>query len=107
MSESNAIQEVGDRPGFGDDRGRAPDGTFAIKVGNGALEFSDVDLSDPVPMGRQIVETAGFSPVEEFLIFAVSPERRLTEVKLDETIDIRGDGEERFLIFRCDRSWRG
>lgn len=107
MGESNAIQEVGDRPGCGEDRGKALDGTFAIKVGNGALEFSDVDLSDPVPLGRQIIEAAGLSPVEEFLVFAVSPERRLTEVRLDETVDIRGGGEKRFLIFRCDRSWRG
>ena len=107
MSESNVVQEVGDRPGCDEDRGKALDGTFAIKVGNGALEFRDVDLSDPVPTGRQIIEAAGLSPVEEFLIFGVSPERRLTEVKLDDTVDIRGYGEESFLIFRCDRSWRG
>lgn len=107
MSESNLVQEVGDRPGCGEDSGKAPDGTFAINVGNDALEFRDVDLGDPVPMGRQIIEAAGLSPVEEFLVFAVSPERRLTEVKLDDTVDIRGDGEESFLIFRCDRSWRG
>ena len=107
MSESNLIQEVGDRPGCGKDRGQAPDGTFAIKVGNDSLEFGDVDLSDPVPTGRQIIESAELCPAEEFLLFVVSPDRRLTEVKLDETVDIRGHGEEHFLIFRSDRSWRG
>ena len=62
MSESNLVQEVGDRPGCGEDRGKARNGTFAINVGNDALEFRYVDLSDPVPMGRQIIEAAGPQP---------------------------------------------
>ena len=107
MDESNPITE--DRKHQRDcmDRGKAPDGAFAIMVGNEALEFRDVDLSDPVPTGRQMIEAAKLSPVEEFLLFAVSHERRLTEVKLDETVDIRGDAKELFLVFKSDRSWRG
>ena len=107
MSESNLIVEDRDHPRGCVDRGGAPDGAFTIKVGNDALEFRDVDLSDPVPTGRQMIEAAKFSPAEEFLLFIVSPDRRLTEVKLDETVDIRGKGEEHFLIFKSDRSWRG
>ncbi len=107
MDESNPITE--DRNHLRDsvDCGKAPDGAFTIKVGNDALEFQDVDLSDPVPTGRQIIEAAKLGPVEAFLLFAVSHDRRLREVKLDETVDIRGDAKELFLVFKSDRSWRG
>lgn len=107
MSNNNLVVEDRDRPGRGKDRRQAPAGTFTIKVGNDVLEFRDLDLTDPVPTGRQIIEATGFGPAEEFLIFAVSHDRRLTEVKLDETVDTRRRGEERFLIFKSDRSWRG
>ena len=76
-------------------------------MGNEALEFRPLALTDPVPTGRQIIENAGFSPAEEYLVFAVSHDRRLTELKLDQTTDIRGPGKEQFLIFHSDRSWRG
>ena len=88
-------------------RGHPPDRVFEFHVGNGALEFRKEELSDPVPTGRQIIETAGFSPAEEYLIFQVSHDRRLTELKLDETTDLRGGHEARFIIFQSDRSWRG
>lgn len=85
----------------------SPDLLHTIQVGNEALTFRELELSDPAPTGRQIIEAAGFSAVEEFLIFEVSRDRRLTELKLDGTIDLRGRGKERFIIFKSDRSWRG
>ncbi len=107
MDERNLV--VDDRKHQSDcmGRGKEPDGAFAIKVGNDALEFQDVGLNDPVPTGRQMIEAARLSPVEDFLLFAVSHDRRLTEVKLDETVDIRDDAKELFLVFKSDRSWRG
>ena len=84
-----------------------PDGAFTLNVGNDALEFRSLDLIDPVPTGRQIIQAAGFGPAEQFLVFSVARGRRLKEVKLDETVDVRGRDDERFLIFRSDQSWRG
>lgn len=81
--------------------------TFTIRIGNADLEFRDLHINDPRPVGRQIIETAGFRPAEEYLLFEISPERRLKELALDETVDIRGQDRERFLVFRSDRSWRG
>ena len=77
-----------------------------IEVGNNLLEFRPVTLEDPVPTGQQIIKASGFRPVEEHLIFAVAPDRCLTELNLDKTVDIRKNVEPRFLIFRSDRSWR-
>ena len=107
MNEGIVIDEVHERAGSGEERRKVPDPCFTIEVGNAALEFRNLALSDPVPTGRQIIEAAKLSPVEEFLLFAVSHERWLTEVKLDETVDIRGHAKERFLVFKSDRSWRG
>lgn len=84
-----------------------PDREFAIQVGNKALEFRQLTFVDPLPIGRQIIDAAGFGPVEEFLVFEVSPDRRLTELQLDQTTDLRGRRDKQFIIFKSDRSWRG
>ena len=99
MSTSTVIE---DRKGH-----RPPGKTNKIEIGNADLEFRSVELTDPVPTGRQIIKAGGFSPAEEFLIFGVSREPCLTEIKLDETVDLRDPGKERFIIFKSDRSWRG
>ncbi len=107
MDERNLVVEDRNHPRDGVEREKGPSGTFTINVGNDALEFQGVDMKDPVPTGRQIIEAAKLGPVEAFLLFAVSHDRRLSEVKLDETVDIRGDAEKLFLVFKNDRSWRG
>lgn len=106
MSEGEVIEEQQDRA---QDLGHklAPEGRVAIQVGNEFMKFQTVKLSDPVPTARQIINAAGFGPAEDYLIFAVSHDRGLIELKLDQTTEILGRGQERFLIFKSDRSWRG
>ncbi len=106
MRQGNLAEEIRTHPICGRDQGQDLDETTTIKLGNNALEFSDLKITDPMPTGRQIIEAGGFEPAEEFLIFLVSPDHWISEVKLDETVDIRGHGEEQFLIFKSDRSWR-
>lgn len=79
---------------------------FMTKLGNEHLEFYELSLSDPTPTARQIIDAAGFTPVDEHLIFEVSHGRRLSELQLDEVTDLRDQGKK-FIIFRNDRSWRG
>ena len=108
MSEGKLMaHERGESGDSEDGLKRPPDRLFEIHFGNEALEFRELNLSDPVPTARQIIEAGGFHPAEEFLIFEVSHDHRLTELKLDQTIDLRGRGDERFIIFKSDRSWRG
>ena len=97
MSEKNVIEQESKQP---------PCGKFVIEVGDEALKFRELKFTDPVPTGRQIIRAARFSPPEEYLLFGVSHDRRLTELKLDQTTDTR-KRHARFLIFRSDRSWRG
>jgi hypothetical protein len=107
MSDSEAMtRKRGDEEG-GDGHKHPPDGVFTASVGNEGLEFSALEFTDPVPTARQIITAAGFHPAEEHLIFRVSRDRRLRELELDQTTDLRDRHEERFIIFRSDRSWRG
>ena len=107
MSNSNVVETQCEQPCGHEGRKQRRVEKCTIRVGNEFLEFRTLELADPVPSGRQIIEIAGFRPLEECLIFEISHDRRLTELKLDQTTDIRRYREARFLIFRSDRSWRG
>lgn len=80
--------------------------TYPIQLGNEHLEYRPAAISDPVPTGRQLLETAGALPTAEHLIFQVLGNGLLEELRPDETVDLRASGIERFLTFRSDRSFR-
>lgn len=107
MSDNSLVKSQCEQPCGHEDHKRRRVEKCTIQVGNGLLEFRALELADPVPSGRQIIDIAGFKPPEEFLIFEISHDRRLTELKLDQTTDISRYREARFLIFGSDRSWRG
>lgn len=78
--------------------------TDCIMVGDADLEFKDVHLDDPVPTGRQILEKSGHHPTTQYLLFAWLKDGALDPIRLDETVDIRHRGVEKFIAFRTDRS---
>ncbi|WP_108519113.1 multiubiquitin domain-containing protein [Bradyrhizobium algeriense] len=61
---------------------------------------------DPVVTGEQILETAKLFPTDEYLIFLKLQDGQLDEIRLDETVDLRTEGIERFITFKSDRSFR-
>ena len=63
-------------------------------------------VNDPVLTGRQLLNLAGKRPVEEHLVYYFTPSGVLEDISLEETVDLRGEGAERFLTFRSDRSFR-
>jgi hypothetical protein len=63
-------------------------------------------VSDPVITGLQLLDTAGKRPSDEFLIFQKLHSGQLEEIRLDETVDLRQRGIERFITWRSDRSFR-
>lgn len=81
-------------------------GAFVIKVAGADLRFRDVSIVDPVPTGRQIIEAAGGQPPDEFIAIQYLPDRDLEELDLDETVDVRTAGAERFIVVRSDRTFR-
>ena len=88
--------------------GRTPreHGPYRIQFGNERLEYRAAVINDPVPTGRQLLETAAALPATEHLVFRVLANGLLEELRLDETTDLRTAGVEKFLVFRSDRSFR-
>jgi ferredoxin len=64
------------------------------------------EVSDPVITGRQLLDEAAKRPVDEHLIFQYLHNGQLEEIRLDETVDLRQPGLEKFLTFKSDRSFR-
>ena len=79
---------------------------YRIAVSDESLNFRDITLSDPVPLGRQILEAASARPVDEFSLFALMPDGDFEDVRLDEQFDLRSLGIERFVYFRTDRTFK-
>ena len=81
---------------------------FPVSVANANFDFraGGIELEDPKVTGRQLLETAGFRPAEEHLIFQVLDNGAIEEIRLDETVELREDGGELFIAFESDRSFR-
>lgn len=70
------------------------------------LQFRQTEIDDPVPTGRQVLAAAGLDPHDDFALFLIQPSGDFEEVRLDETVDIRGRGIEKFIAFNSDRMFR-
>lgn len=81
-------------------------GPYGVLVGDEKLEFRPVVIANPVPIGRQVLHAAGVRDVVEHILFFMKQNGMLQEVGLDQAVDLRTAGAERFLVFRSDRSFR-
>jgi hypothetical protein len=79
---------------------------YRIEYAQDNLKFRTLDLSDPVPLGRQILEAAAAKPIEDFSLFAILPNGDFEDVLLDEPFDLRKRGAERFVAFDTDRIFK-
>lgn len=79
---------------------------YRIMVLDEQLAERHLDLSDPVPTGRQILRAAGVRPVADHSIYAILSSGEFEDLRLDETYDLRERGAERFVIFLTDRSFK-
>lgn len=62
--------------------------------------------NDPVVTGQQLLDLAGKRPTDEFIIFQLLHDGQLEEIRLDETVDLRRSGIEKFITWQSDRSFR-
>lgn len=79
---------------------------YQIEFALGDLNFRAVDMSDPVPLGRQILSSAGVDPRHDFSLFAILASGEFEDVRLDEPFDLRERGAERFVAFETDRDFK-
>lgn len=80
--------------------------TFRIEVSDETLNFREVRLTDPLPLGRQILDAGGARPVDEFSLFGLVGNGDFEDIRLDEPFDLRGRGVERFVYFHTDRTFK-
>jgi hypothetical protein len=81
-----------------------PQGQYPVQFGDPQLNYRPGVVDEAGPTGRQLLDAAGAHPVIEYLVFHVLKDG-LDEVELEETVDLRAGGAEKFLIFRSDRSF--
>lgn len=82
---------------------RSPENEISFKV---VIDEEKFHFIDPVVTGRQLLQEAGKRPVVEYLVFQRLKKGQMEEIRLDETVDLRQPGLERFITFRSDRSFR-
>ena len=80
--------------------------SFAVLVGDDQLNFQKIRIDDPVPLGRQILEAAGYDDDGDTSLFAITGSGDFEDVRLDEKFDLRSRGAERFIAFCSDRDFR-
>src|SRR5690606_25144415 len=76
------------------------------EVSDESLHFRSVTLTDPVPLGRQILAAAGGEPVDGYSLFAILPSGDFEDIRLDEPFDLRQRAAERFVMFQTDREFK-
>lgn len=80
-----------------------PANQYQIVVSNEHLEQKAVCIDDPVPTGQQILEAAGHTPANNYVLLMLQGTGTLEEVNLSETVDVYQQGIEQFIAFESDR----
>lgn len=75
---------------------------YKVRVGDDEAFDERLTFDDPVPTGRQIIQKAGRRPLIDFQLLLLTRDRQLEEIGLDETVDLRTRGVERFFLFQTD-----
>lgn len=77
--------------------------SFEIRLGNDESFPERATLHDPVVTGRQVLQAVNRRPEKNFQLLLLTSDGELEEIRLDETIDLRRPGVERFFVFESDR----
>ena len=83
-----------------------PARSYSILFAQNNLNFRSVQVNDPVPLGRQILENGGLDARGDYSLFAILPSGDFEDVRLDEQFDLRSRGAERFVAFQTDRDFK-
>lgn len=78
---------------------RRPPVTYKVKIDKEVLE-----TKDPTPTGRDLLLLAGKTPPEQFAIYQKPKEGRPIRIALDERVDLREPGIERFVTLPLDQT---
>lgn len=79
---------------------------YRFLLAQGDLNFQSRVVSDPVPLGRQLLEAAALDPRDGYSLVAILPSGDFEDVRLNEPFDLRERGAERFIAFQTDRDFK-
>lgn len=79
---------------------------YRFLLAEGDLNFQHRHVSDPVPLGRQLLEAASLDPRLGYSLFAILQSGEFEDVRLNEPFDLRERGAERFIAFQSDREFK-
>lgn len=77
-----------------------------FQVAGPDMIFAPLQTNDSILLARQVLQLSGRKPVNDYLIFLWPEGGELKELQLDDSVDLREQGVERFIVFRSDRSYR-
>jgi hypothetical protein len=103
--QTGGTPEESDRRHGADQGQDGRNGEFRIQVAESSLDFREVRIAADKPTGAQILSAAGYRPVEDYGVLHWLPGGDLEEVRLNETVDLRGNGAERFIVAQTDRAF--
>lgn len=87
--------------------GRPPrPGRLRVSFALNGIDFRPLVLDDPVPLGRQILKSAGVTAVDDHALFLITAEGDFEDVRPDEEVDLRERGTYRFVAFSGDPLYR-
>lgn len=79
---------------------------YRFRLAQGDLNFQSREVSDPVPLGRQLLDAGALDPRDGYSLFAILPSGDFEDVRLNEPFDLRERGAERFVAFLADRDFK-
>lgn len=79
---------------------------YLIQFALNNLNFREIEVADPVPLGRQILAAGGIDPRGDYSLFAILSSGDFEDIRLDESFDLRGRGVEQFVAFQSDREFK-
>lgn len=68
------------------------------------IDKSHYELENPTPSGRELLTLAGKLPVEQFGIYLKVPSGQPQRIALDERVDLRSPGVDRFVTLPLDQT---
>jgi hypothetical protein len=104
IDEFRDDDDVGDAVREG--RALRPARTYRFRLAQGDLNFESYQVSDPVPLGRQLLEAAALEPSDGYSLFAILPSGDFEDVRPNEPFDLRERGAEKFIAFQTDRDFK-
>jgi Multiubiquitin len=79
---------------------------YSIQFALDNLNFRNIQIADPMPLGCQILAAAGVDARGDYSLFAILPSGDFEDIRLEEPFNLRGRGVEQFVVFRTDRDFK-